>query len=109
MLMSMPWLDPVKNDKEIGDMWYFYCSSWRTSAQMLTDMEREGVFVDVAHLEKAEAMARGDIDAAEQAFRRWASQYIGKTFFFYVFYFCLFLSVVVSRLRLPSHWCRGGR
>jgi len=54
----------------------FYTEYWRPFGELLTDMERAGVMVDVrSKLPLAQTRAQADRDAAELTFRKWAARY----------------------------------
>ncbi|EGG16650.1 mitochondrial DNA polymerase A [Cavenderia fasciculata] len=68
-LMTMEWIGPNSN------MWDFYYMMWRPFGQLLTDMERRGMKVDLEHLKGVEVIAQRDITEHNENFRRWALGY----------------------------------
>ncbi len=56
-------------------MWDFYQQLWRPFGELLTDMERLGVKVDVAHLQRMEQKALADRTQAETRFKEWAKKF----------------------------------
>lgn len=58
------------------NLFHFYHDYWRPFGELLTEMERNGVMVDVkSKLPVAERNAKADRDEAELLFRRWAASY----------------------------------
>jgi DNA polymerase-1 len=55
--------------------WDFYWDLWRPFGELLTDVEREGIFVDREHLRAMETKAVGDELEHQQRFVQWASQF----------------------------------
>ena len=74
-LEAMPWQDG-------RSLYAFYTSYWRPFGEQLTDMEREGIFVDAAELlPQAEKRAAQERDRLELQFRKWASSYCEEAWF----------------------------
>lgn len=67
-LRAMPWTNGL-------NMMDFYTRYWRPYGELLTDMERQGIFVDIDHLAKMEAVAANDRAGAEARFISWATEY----------------------------------
>ena len=58
------------------------CRYWRPFGELLTQMERNGVRVDVSDkLPAAEDLAQRDRDRAELHFRQWAASYCPEAWF----------------------------
>eukprot|EP00550_Attheya_septentrionalis_P009313 CAMPEP_0198296976 /NCGR_PEP_ID=MMETSP1449-20131203/34802_1 /TAXON_ID=420275 /ORGANISM="Attheya septentrionalis, Strain CCMP2084" /LENGTH=1036 /DNA_ID=CAMNT_0043997751 /DNA_START=341 /DNA_END=3451 /DNA_ORIENTATION=+ len=70
MLEAMPW-----QGKE--HMFDYYHAYMREFGQVLTDMERRGIRVDVEYLAGVEVQARKDRKHHLAEFRKWASKFIG--------------------------------
>eukprot|EP01103_Thecamoeba_quadrilineata_P007290 TRINITY_DN1712_c1_g1_i1.p1 TRINITY_DN1712_c1_g1~~TRINITY_DN1712_c1_g1_i1.p1 ORF type:complete len:821 (-),score=173.14 TRINITY_DN1712_c1_g1_i1:74-2536(-) len=58
-------------------MFHFYDDYWRPFGELLTDMEREGVRVDLDHLAQIESEARRDKEGLESNFRNWLEKVSG--------------------------------
>lgn len=48
-----------------------YCKYWLPFGEVLTDLEREGIMVDLNHLKRAEEKAKQDLIYLEQSFIEW--------------------------------------
>jgi hypothetical protein len=72
-LLDMPWKPEPETvsgyDASQDSLWTFYWEIWRHAGVMLTDIEREGVCVNLPHLRAASAQARAESAAAEEAFK----------------------------------------
>ena len=53
----------------------FYVENWRPFGELLTDMEREGIMVDLAHLQSMEVKARKDAIEHQEKFLEWAQKF----------------------------------
>lgn len=72
LLRAMPWVRP--DGSALGSMEDFYLAYLRPFGQLLTDMEHEGIRVDVhGHLRQAEARARAEREEMQRVFLAWAS------------------------------------
>ncbi|MDP2439263.1 MAG: DNA polymerase [archaeon] len=67
-LRHMPWSSGLT-------MLDFYRRYWLPFGELLTDMERSGIYVNVGHLAEMEKRAEKDRATAESAFLGWAAQY----------------------------------
>jgi len=56
------------------DMYEFYMTYWRPFGELLTDMEREGIFVRVDFLGEVRHRALNDIQSSRDQFLRWAME-----------------------------------
>lgn len=63
------------NSKGSFNMWNFYEKFFVPFGDLLTEMETEGVKVDVEYLKQIEQVALKDLEKCQQAFRDWASKY----------------------------------
>jgi len=61
---------------ELRSLWDFYTKCWAPFGNMLTEMEKTGVFVDKQQLSAAEERAKEDKMCEQERFRRWAQQYV---------------------------------
>lgn len=59
--------------RQCTTLWDFYTHYYREFGELLTDMERAGMYVDREHLAEAEEMALADKKVAEAYFRQWAA------------------------------------
>nr|BBI54964.1 plastid-targeted DNA polymerase [Bigelowiella natans] len=69
-LLAMPW------EKGLT-MYDFYTSYLVPFGELLTDMERNGIYVDTSFLKEAEKTARAEIQNAEETFHKWAVRMVG--------------------------------
>jgi DNA polymerase I len=69
LLAAMPW-----SGVELT-MLDYYNRYWRPFGELLTDMEREGIYVDRQALVDMQALALSDRHAAENKFLAWASRF----------------------------------
>eukprot|EP01132_Coremiostelium_polycephalum_P002672 gene2672-3315_t len=67
-LMDMVWTEGTT-------MWDFYQLMWRPFGQLLTDMERRGMKVDIPYLRGQEEVATKDIESYRKQFKDWALKY----------------------------------
>jgi DNA polymerase-1 len=67
-LLSTSWHDTKSQ-------WDFYWQHWRPFGELLTDIEREGIMVDLEHLRHAEEKAKRDAVLHEQRFLEWAHKF----------------------------------
>uniref|UniRef100_A0A7S4EZM0 DNA-directed DNA polymerase family A palm domain-containing protein n=1 Tax=Chrysotila carterae TaxID=13221 RepID=A0A7S4EZM0_CHRCT len=72
-----------ETDWEEGhNMYDFYTEYWRPFGELLTDIERAGVHVDIKKkLPSAQLQAMADRDQAELAFRRWAASFCADAWY----------------------------
>lgn len=64
-LKKMPW-------RENLNMWDFYLKEWLPFGELLTEIEKEGIRVDVEHLKKIEIQAKKDSEQKRIQFLTWA-------------------------------------
>lgn len=64
-LMKMWW-------KKNLSMWDFYIREWLEFGELLTEMEREGIRVDLQHLKKIQQIAERDSETKKNLFLEWA-------------------------------------
>ena len=69
---ACPVLAAKPSFRKSNNLWEFYTHYLREFAEVLTDMESAGMFVDKAHLARAETQALADKKKAEETFRAWA-------------------------------------
>ena len=69
---ACPVLSAKPSFRKSNNLWEFYTHYLREFAEVLTDMESAGMFVDKAHLARAETQALADKKKAEETFRAWA-------------------------------------
>ncbi|GMH39050.1 hypothetical protein BSKO_06948 [Bryopsis sp. KO-2023] len=71
-------MDPCLKEGYDGmdTMWDLYTKVWLPFGELLTDMEKEGFYVDVDHLAKAETQAENDKIEATERFRTWAKNLV---------------------------------
>jgi len=67
LLEDMPW-NPGHT------MFDYYLKYWRPFGELLTDMERAGIYLDKQHLKTIEKIAQEDVERAEKQFLDWASK-----------------------------------
>jgi len=67
-LRNMQWQDS-------RSLYDFYVQYWVPFAELLTDMEHRGIYVDTQYLASLEPKANEDIRVAEERFRQWAVKY----------------------------------
>ncbi len=67
-LQGLSWHDNLSQ-------WEFYCQYWRPFGVLLTDVEREGITVDVAHLRAMELKAREGAAMHEARFLAWVKAF----------------------------------
>jgi len=71
-LKEMTW-EPLGLPGQKSTMWDFYTTYYVPFGELLTDMEREGIFVDTTnHLRHIELKAKEDREEALRKFRDWA-------------------------------------
>lgn len=58
------------------NMWQFYKAYWAPFGNMLTEMEKTGVYVDKQQLRVAEEHAKEDKRREQDRFRQWATMYV---------------------------------
>ncbi len=61
---------PIKNEN-MRNMYDLYCKYWLPFGELLTDLERIGIKIDLDHLKKGEAAAINDRDTHAQKFLEW--------------------------------------
>ena len=69
---ACPVLSAKPSFRKSNNLWEFYTHYLREFAEVLTDMESAGMFVDKEHLARAETQALADKKKAEEYFRAWA-------------------------------------
>eukprot|EP00466_Bigelowiella_natans_P014472 jgi/Bigna1/33896/e_gw1.3.190.1 len=69
-LLAMPW------EKGLT-MYDFYTSYLVPFGELLTDMERNGIYVDTSFLKEAEKTARAEIQNVAETFHKWAVRMVG--------------------------------
>eukprot|EP01091_Cochliopodium_minus_P012877 TRINITY_DN4009_c0_g1_i1.p1 TRINITY_DN4009_c0_g1~~TRINITY_DN4009_c0_g1_i1.p1 ORF type:complete len:1086 (-),score=342.32 TRINITY_DN4009_c0_g1_i1:57-3314(-) len=72
MLKDMHW---QKNSNGEFNMWDFYHSYFVPFGELLTEMETEGIKVDVEYLKQIEQVALKDLEKNQNVFKLWASKY----------------------------------
>ena len=61
--------------KRLGTLWDFYIRYMLAFGEVLTELEREGIRIDMDQIKKIEPIALEDLERASLKFRLWASQY----------------------------------
>lgn len=61
--------------KKQGSLWDFYVKYWIEFGELLTEMEREGIKIDMDFIKTLEPRATQDLENADLLFRLWAQQY----------------------------------
>ena len=72
-LKTMEW-EKLDKSQPPSDMWKFYKQYWRPFGEILTDMEREGIYVNTQYLKDILPKARKDRDNLRQKFINWVSK-----------------------------------
>jgi DNA polymerase-1 len=67
-----------KDDKS---MWDFYQSEWLTFGELLTDIERAGMRLDIDYLKQIEVQGLKDYNDYKATFLRWATTYCPEAAF----------------------------
>jgi len=58
-------------NENMRNMYELYCKYWLPFGELLTDMEREGIMIDVNRLKQKQIEAENDRDTHEKAFINW--------------------------------------
>ena len=78
---ACPILSGKPQFKKSTTLWDFYTRYTRPFGNLLTQMERNGMRVDLEHLANAEKLAMSDKKVAEEYFREWAASKCGDAKF----------------------------
>jgi DNA polymerase-1 len=65
-------LEKMEWEPGVSTMWDFYIQMWLPFGELLTDIEREGIKLDIDHFNTILPMAEKERDASEAKFLEWA-------------------------------------